>query len=110
MRRKNASTAKRRRAGHGAEEKRIDGEKVEGERQSLSRVRFFVIPWTVAHQAPLSMELPRQEDWSGLTFLSPGDLPDPGIKPGSPALQADSLPSELQGKPIQNDPFYSLCG
>ena len=80
--------------------------------QSLSHVLFFVTPWTVAHQAPLSMELPRQEDWSGLTFLSPGDLPDPGIKPGSPALRADSLPPELQGKPIQNDPFYkySLCG
>ena len=45
------------------------------------------------------MEFPRQEDWSGLTFHSPGDLPDPGIKPGSPALRADSLPSEPPGKP-----------
>ena len=48
----------------------------------------------VACQAPLSMELSRQEYWSGLPFLSPGDLPNPGIKPRSPALQADSLPSE----------------
>ena len=56
-------------------------------------------PWTIAHQAPLSMEFPRQEYWSGLPFLSPGDLLDPEIKPGSPALQADSLPSEPPGKP-----------
>ena len=48
-------------------------------------------PWTVAHQAPLSMEFSRQEYWSGLPFPSPGDLPDPEIKPESPALQADSL-------------------
>ena len=51
-------------------------------------------PWTVAHQAPLSMDFSRQEYWSGLPFSSPGDLPDPGIKPRSPALQADSLLSE----------------
>jgi len=50
-----------------------------------------VTPWTVALQAALSMAFPRQEYWSGLPFPSPGDLPDPGIKPGSPALQADSL-------------------
>ena len=56
-------------------------------------------PWTVAHQAPLSMGFSRQEYWSGLPFPSPGDLPNPGIKPRSPALQADSLPTELQGKP-----------
>ena len=54
----------------------------------------FVIPWTVARQASLSMGFPRQEYWSGLPFPSPGDLPDPGIEPGSPALQADSLLSE----------------
>ena len=48
----------------------------------------------VAHQAPLSMEFSRQEYWSGLPFPTPGDLPDPGIQPGSPALQADSLLSE----------------
>ena len=57
-----------------------------------------VTPWTAAHQAPLSMGFSRQGYWSGLPFLSPGDLPDPGIEPGSPALQADSLPTELQGK------------
>ena len=49
-------------------------------------------PWTIAHQAPLSMEFPRQEYRSGLPFLSPGSLPDPGIKPVSPVLQAISLP------------------
>ena len=57
-------------------------------------------PWTVAHHAPLSMGFPRQEYWNGLPFPSPGDLPDPGIEPRSPALQADSLPSEPRGKPI----------
>ena len=58
---------------------------------SLSRVQLFATPWTVAHQAPLSMEFSRQEYWSGLPFPSPGDLPDPGIEPGSPALQADAF-------------------
>ena len=56
-------------------------------------------PWTVASQAPLSMEFSRQEYWSGLTFSSPGDLPNPGIEPRSPALQADSLQSEPPRKP-----------
>ena len=60
----------------------------------LSRVQPFVTPWTVAHQAPLSMGFSRQEYWSGLPFPSPGDLPNPGIEPRSPALQADALPSE----------------
>ena len=55
--------------------------------------------WTVAHQASLSMNFSRQEYWSGLPFLSPGDLSHPGIKPGSPALKVDSLSSELPGKP-----------
>ena len=59
----------------------------------------FEITWTVAYQAPLSMEFSRQEYWSGLPFPSPGNLPNPGIKPGSPALQADSLPSEPPRKP-----------
>ena len=68
--------------------------------KSLSRVRLFVTPWTVAYQAPPSMGFSRQECWSGLPFPSPGDLPDPGIEPGSPALQADALPSEPPGKPI----------
>ena len=57
-------------------------------------------PWTVACQAPLSMGFSRKEYWSGLPFFSPGDLPDPGIEPGSPALQADDLPTELWGKPL----------
>ena len=55
-------------------------------------------PWSVAHQAPLSTGFPRQEYWSGLPFPSPGDLPDSGIKPTSPALQANSLPAEPPGK------------
>ena len=63
----------------------------------LSRVRLFATPWTVARQAPLSMGFSRQEYWSGLPFPSPGDLPNPGIKPGSPALQADALSSEPPG-------------
>ena len=67
--------------------------------KSLSRVRLFATPWTVARQAPLSMGFSRQEYWSGLPFPSPGDLPNPGIKPGSPALQADTLSSEPPGKP-----------
>ena len=65
--------------------------------KSLSRVRLFVTPWTAASQAPPSMGFSRQEYWSELPFPSPGDLPDPGIKPGSPALQADFLLYELQG-------------
>ena len=64
----------------------------------LSRVRLFATPWTVAHQAPLSIGFSRQEHWSVLPFPSPGDLPDPGIEPRSPALQADALTSEPPGK------------
>ena len=60
----------------------------------FSCIRLFVTPWTVAHQAPLSMGSSSQEYWSGLPFPSPGDLPNAGIEPESPALQADSLPSE----------------
>ena len=67
--------------------------------KSLSRVRLFAIPWTVARQAPLSMGFSKQEYWSGLPFPFPGDLPNPGIKPGSPVLQADALSSEPPGKP-----------
>ena len=97
--------------------------------KSLSRVRLFAIPWTLAYQAPLSMEFSRQEYWSGLPFPSPGDLPDtgiepgsptrpfptqgwspglphgrqtlldPGMEPGSPTRQADALPPEPAGKP-----------
>ena len=58
-------------------------------------------PWTVAHQAPLSMGFSRQEYWSGVPFPSPGDLPDPGIEPRSPALRADALTSEPPGKPLR---------
>ena len=65
--------------------------------KSLSRVGLFEIPWTAAYQAPLSLGFSRQECWSGLSFPSPGDLPDPGIEAGSPALQADALPSEAPG-------------
>ena len=54
-------------------------------------------PWTVALQAPLPMEFSRQEYWSGLPCPPPGEIPDPGIKPRSPALQADSLPSQTPG-------------
>ena len=68
--------------------------------KSLSCVRLFATPWTVAYQAPPSMEFSRQEYWNGLPLPSPGDLPDPGIEPGSPALQADALPSELPGKSL----------
>ena len=67
--------------------------------KSLSRVRLFATPWTVAYQAPPSMGFSWQQYWSGLPFPSPGDLPDPGIKPGSPAFQADALTAEPRGKP-----------
>ena len=60
-------------------------------------------PWTVAHQARLSMGFSRQECWSGLPFPSPGDLPDPGIEPRSPALQAHTLTSEPPGKRRKKD-------
>ena len=75
--------------------------------KSLSRVRLFATPWTVAYQAPPSMGFSRQECWSGLPFPSPGDLPNPGIKPGSPALQADALPSEPPGKSGSGKTGYS---
>ena len=67
--------------------------------QPLCHVRLFVTLWAVAHQAPPSMGFYKQEDWSGLPFPTPGDLPDPGFEPGSPTLQAESLPSEPPGKP-----------
>ena len=71
--------------------------KVKVKMKSLSCVRLFATPWTVAHQAPPSMGFSRQEYWSGLPFPSPGDLPDPGIKPRSPAL---ALTSEPPGKTV----------
>ena len=65
----------------------------------FSWVQLCVTLWTVARQAPLSMEFCSQEHWSGLPCPPPGDLPNPGIEPWSPVLQADSLPAELSGKP-----------
>ena len=64
-----------------------------------SHAQLFATPWTVAYQVPTSMGFSRQEYWSGLPFPSPGDLPNPGIEPRSPALQADALTSEPPGKP-----------
>ena len=72
---------------------------------SLSFVKVLLVsdsiaaPWTVAHQVPLFTEFSSQAHWNGMPFPSPRDLPGPGIEPGSPALQADSLPSEPPGKP-----------
>ena len=68
--------------------------------KSLSRVQLFATPWTVASQASLSMGFPRQEFWSELPFPSPGDLPDPGIKPVSPALAGELFTAEPLGKPL----------
>ena len=73
--------------------------------KSLSRVQLFATPRTVAYKASLSMEFSRQEYQSGVPFPSPGDLPDPGIEPKSPALQADTLPSEPPGKSLG----YEIC-
>ena len=69
----------------------------------LSRVRLFSTPWTMMHQASLSMGFPKQEYWSGFSFPPPGDIPDPGTKPTSPvspALQGNSLSAEPSRKPI----------
>ena len=66
--------------------------------KSLSRVWLFATPWTVVCQVPSSMGFSRQEYWSGLPFPSPGDLPNPGIEPGSHTLWADTLLSEPPGK------------
>ena len=73
--------------------------------QSLSRVQLFAISWTVAPQAPLSLGFSRQEYWSGLSFPSPGDLPNPGIEPTSPAspeLAGRFFITEPPGKPLLN--------
>ena len=67
----------------------------------LSCVQIFGTPWTVAYQAPQFMEFSRQEYWTGLPFPSPGDLPNPGIEPTSPALQAGALRPEPPGKPVR---------
>ena len=66
----------------------------------LSHVQLFATPWTITYQAPLCMGFSRQEYWSGLPFPSPGNLSNTGIEPGSPTLQADALPSEPPGKPV----------
>ena len=77
--------------------------------QWLSHVQFFEVPWTVVHQATLSMELSRQEYWSGLPFPPPWDLPDPGTEPASPALAGRFFTTEPPGKPLNQwtkDYFY----
>ena len=68
----------------------------------------FATPCSIAHWVPLSMGFPRLEYWSGLPFLSQGDLPDPGTEPASPELQADSLPLSHQARPFirQASPYY----
>ena len=76
----------------------IVGVKRESKSVCLSVMSYSVTPWTIAHQASLSMEFSRQEYWSGQPFPSPGDIPFPGVEPSSPALQADSLSSESPGK------------
>ena len=68
----------------------------------LSRVRLLATPWTVVYQVPPSMGFFRQEYWSGLPFASPGDLPNPGIEPRSPALQADGLQSEAPAQIVHS--------
>ena len=74
------------------------GERQKRKMESLRRVRLFVTLWTVARQAPLSMRFSKQGCWSGVPFPSPGDLPNPGIEPRPPTLQADALPSAPPGK------------
>ena len=69
----------------------------------FNSVWLFATLWRVAHQAPLSMGFSRQEYWSGMTFPTPGDLPGPGMEPGSPASQAESLLTEPTGKPSVSD-------
>ena len=71
------------------------------------QVQLFAVPWTIAHQALLSMEFSRQEYWSGLPFPPAGDLPDPGIELASPALAGGFFPTEPPGKPLME---YEVCG
>ena len=68
----------------------------------LSHIRLFTTPWTVAYEAPPSMGFSRQEYWSGMPLPSPGGLPNPGIEPRSPALQAHALPSEPPEKQLKD--------
>ena len=81
--------------------------KVKVKSEKWSRVRLFATPWTVAYQVPPSMGFSRQECWNGLPFPSPGDLPDPGIEPGSPTLQEDALLSH-QGSPSTENGIKDL--
>ena len=74
----------------------------------FSHVQLHVTPWTVALRVPLSMGLSRQEYWSGLPFSSPGDLPDLGIKPTSPALAGGFFTTEPPGKPTETIPYIYL--
>ena len=74
---------------------------MKSESEVTQSCQLFRTPWTVAYQAPPSMGFSRQDCWSRLPFPSPGDLPNPGIKPGSPTLQADALPSEPPSRRMQ---------
>ena len=82
--------------------------KVKLKGKSLSRVRLFATPWTVAHQAPLSMGFSSQEYWSGLSFPSPGDLPDPVIEPGLCHCRQILYHLSHQGSPIIYTVSYKL--
>ena len=82
--------------------------RISGVRQCTKSCLTLATPWTVACQAPLSMGFSRQEYSSGLPFPSPGDLSNPGIEPGSPVLQADSLPTELPAKPTASLKFTEV--
>ena len=75
------------------------GQERKKESEVVQSFRLCATPWTAAYQSPSPMGFSRQEYWSGLSFPSPGDLPNPGIEPGSPTLQAETLPSEPQGSP-----------
>ena len=74
----------------------------------FSRVQLVETPWSAGCQAPWSMGFSRQEYWNGLLCPPLGDLPNPGIKPASPALQADSLPSEPAGKPLPQSSHHQI--
>ena len=76
---------------------------------TLSVISDFAIPWTVVHQAPLSMGFSREEYWSELLFPSPGHLPHPGIEPGSPALKADSLTTEPPERLLSSVAWVQFC-
>ena len=78
--------------------------------ESLNCVQlYFAVSWTIARQAPLSMGFSRQEYWSGLSCSPPGDLPDSGIEPMSPALEVISLPLSHQGSPNNNSYYFKKC-